>query len=99
MILSETDFSAIASLGGKTVSIADGEEIPAIVSTMSDENEAIAGGIIGKTALKVRVLDTHLNPSSKLVGAKIRYDGTEYRILSTKKHPLSAARELTICER
>lgn len=98
-ILTETDFSAIAALSGKTVSVAGAAPIPAVVSTLSDEKEAVAGGIIGKNTLKIRILEHDTDGNTRtLPGKTLRYDGTVYRILSAKKHPLSAAYELTICE-
>lgn len=99
IILNETDFSAIAALSGKTVSVAGAQPVPAVVSTLSDEKEAIAGGIIGKTTLKVRIMEHDIDGNTRsLPGKTLRYDGNTYRILSAKKHPLSVAYELTICE-
>ncbi|MBP3302892.1 MAG: hypothetical protein J6L64_07165 [Opitutales bacterium] len=98
-ILNETDFSTIAALSGATVVIAGAPPVPAIVSTLSDEKEAVAGGIIGKTTLKVRVMEQDITGSIRTLPGKIlRYDGNDYRILSAKKHPLSVAYEFTICE-
>lgn len=100
LVLTESDFSAVAALSGKTVSVAGAAPVPAIISTLSDEKEAVAGGVLGKSTLKVRVMEQDIDGNTRTLPGKIlRYDRTEYRILSAKKHPLSCAFELTICEK
>jgi len=99
MIFTGTDFSQLQGIANGSVRIASASAIPAIISTLSDEKEAIAGGVLGKSTLKIRVLESDISTTAQnLIGAKVEISGQLFRILATKKHPLSAVREITVCE-
>lgn len=87
-----------------TVTI-NGTELRALVSGVSDELLAMLGGTLDKQTYIARVIDDELTAAAgnttarELLGLTLSYNGENFRILKTSKHPRSEIRHLTISEK
>lgn len=98
--MKEALFRELCGEGRETLEV-NGKGVPALISTCTDEQTVMAGGILARTNYTARVCAFDIAPlfASELPGKVVFYGGAAYRVLQAKKHPRSDVIHLLISEK
>lgn len=97
--MKEELFRELCANGCERLDIA-GKNVPALVSTCTDEQTVMVGGIVSRANYTARICSLDISLSAaELPGKVIQFDGRDFRVLQSKKHPRSEVIHLIIGEK